>query len=120
MTKTTKQATPTKSPVVLETAGQALTLAFGVNAVCQWEQAHKVGVHECIVRLAQRGQLADLRLLFLAAVGKFHPDITLEELGVVMEDVGVEKVEQAVVDAIEQSSLFSTKAKPRARRGKKA
>lgn len=86
--------------VTFEAAGKSQALRFDVNAICELESAFDCGTDEIAARLGGDGRvprIGDLRQAFRVGLGG---DLTLQEAGEVMAEVGLKRAAELLGEAM--------------------
>lgn len=82
-----------KGEIGLEIAGQAYTLVLNTNALIELQDActpkgRPVSSIEEIYAAVNQGSLRHVRAFFWAALRKYHPELTLEAVGELIDTAG--------------------------------
>lgn len=84
-------ANPLRGEITVEVDGQEYRLVLSLNALVELQ--HAVGKpHVAVFEGAARGDLADIRALFWAALRKHHGDMSLDDVGDWIDRAGLERL----------------------------
>ena len=86
---------------------KSYTLQLDFNALCAVEDLLDTGFEEVVERLQKRPRLAVLRAVFWAGLRTHHKGITVEKAGLLIGEVGADRVRELIDEAF-------TKAFPKA------
>ena len=96
---------PVKGEVTFESGGKSYTFKLGVNAQVMLEQRVKMPLSKFFKqdKLADLG-IADLRMIFWAGLYRQH-QLTEEDVGDIIDDIGPEKVSEIFVQAFDSAKV---------------
>jgi len=93
-------ANPHRGEVNVTALGQEWTLRFGMNEMCVLEAQFDCGFSELMTRLIENPRMTLLRTVFqVAVVG----DISEEDAGTLIDDIGMAEAIQHLIAAVELS-----------------
>lgn len=99
MTKTKRNG------VTIDINGKTYTLVLDVNALCVLENVmsteKKEATYAQVLAMAERGQLVALRAVVWAALRQHHKEVTLEDVGKLIEEIGVGELDAKLKQATE-------------------
>ena len=95
--------------VTFAAQGKTLRLRFGINALCELEEQHDIGMAEIGAKLQDKPRLGFLRSVFAIGLRDEQPDMTDAEAGEIMTDIGMDQVGDLLGKAL--TAAFPT-AKP--------
>lgn len=91
---------PVRGDGAIEIAGKRAVLRFTTNALCAAEEAAGYGVPEMARRLRDGTMfLSDFRALMWAGLLHERPGLTLEAAGMLMDEIGMDELECAILEA---------------------
>jgi hypothetical protein len=93
-----------KGEVDLRVGGKVYTLRYSTNAICVLEAAFDDDVQSIAKRFedAEKGvRMSDVRHFFHAALIDNHPEIGLDEAGLIITDAGIDVAMSAASDAFQ-------------------
>ena len=101
------------------------TVVLDINALCDLEEAFGVedvnGVIEKIASLQERPSLRTIRTMFVVAARQEHPDVTQEDVGRAIQDVGLNAAAELLGDlcaaAFPDAEVDEGASAPKKRRG---
>lgn len=88
-------ANPYRGEVNLQAGDKTYTLVYTINALCDVEEANP-GVNI----LSDFSKISNIRLMALAGLKKYHPEITKANVGDLLQEVGLEEAKIAISEAI--------------------
>ena len=88
-------ANPHRGEVEIKAGEKAYTLVFTINAICDVEEETGADL------LADLTRLSKVRLMLYAGLRTRHPEISRADAGAIIETIGVDVVQQAIVKALE-------------------
>lgn len=88
-----------KGEVSVEADGQRYTLAFSINALCKMEDMFGEAVGD-IATLGNKGKRFNtMRNVFWCALADHHPDLTVDDAGRIITEIGIAKADELVGEA---------------------
>lgn len=75
-----------KGEVAITIGGRAFTLCYSNNAIAELEQVADESIIGLLSRWASGGRLSLLRLMLWGGLRKFHPDLSLIDVGNMLDD----------------------------------
>jgi len=94
-------ANPVKGEVPLEAGGKRYVLVLNTYALASIERRMKMSWPKLIQRAALEGWGVEETLATLqAALYKYHRGMTEEQVGEIVDEVGLEKANEALIEAI--------------------
>src|SRR5262245_54721465 len=96
---------PVKGEVTFESGGKSYTFKLGVNAQVMLEQRVKMPLSKFLKedKLEDLG-ISDLRLIFWAGLHRQH-QLSEEEAGDIIDDIGPERVAEIFLEAFETAKV---------------
>jgi hypothetical protein len=91
-------ANPFKGEVAFEVGEQSYKLCFSANAIIEMEDHFDKTVEEIsnLLRDTDRLRMKNLRAVFWAGLTDHHPGITIKEAGVIITQVGFQRVVELI------------------------
>lgn len=82
-----------RGTVTFEASDKMWTLKFSTNALCELEDELGEGAEQLAAIMARpgTGKIKMLRLILKCALSDNHPDLTLIQVGELIDEVGIEK-----------------------------
>lgn len=93
-----------KGEVSLQVGSETYTMRLSINAMCNLEDSLKRPIDDIISDLSQGNvNMSTLRAIAHATLTDTHKDITLEAVGEIMSEVGVETVVAKLTESLRAS-----------------
>lgn len=114
-----------KRDVVIDVNGKTYVLRINLNTLCLLETALSTPTHEMTFReaieLIDRKSVTATRGLLWASLQAHHPNVTLEDAGNLMQELGgVTGIEKTLADAVAAMAASQTAPTPIAKRTRAA
>lgn len=115
-------ANPHRGDTDIQAGDRSYTLCFSSNAVCEMEEHFDRPIAEIGTMLDAGARFSDLRAVFWHGLRRHHPDLSLEDAGDVMDEVGQDKVGEAIGTAFQRAfpqakGAAGGRARPRKAKG---
>lgn len=94
---------PHKGEFGFEAGGERYTLRFGANVIATMEEDLSLSLVEIGGRMETEMKIGFLRTVFGYGLSRHHPGLTPEQVGDIMDDVGLDKVGGLIGDAFRGS-----------------
>lgn len=97
-----------RGEVSLDGPDGELKLKFTTNAICEFEKLHNKPVLKVFSDIPKKMETPTylIRDMFFAALLEFQPGTTPKDAGNLMDEIGLERVTDAVMDALEASTTI--------------
>lgn len=105
-------ANPHRGEATFTVEGVAYKAVFSTNAFCIAENALDLGTTEIVARLLLKGRVGDARVVLWAALQEHHPDLTLEDVGGLIDALGQEETGAMIGKGVSLAMPALVKAKP--------
>lgn len=87
--------------VKFEALGQSWTLRFGINAWCDLEDRTGLGVTELLEQFQSKPSFNLIRNCLWAGLQEASPDITLKDVGQLVDNLGIPKASALLAPALQ-------------------
>lgn len=97
-------ANPYRGEVSFEASGKTYTMVFTTNAICSLEDESGLSFQEVVAKVELMG-VRGIRKLALAGLSTKHPDLSAEEVGDIIDAVGVPVISDAIISSFNKSAF---------------
>lgn len=110
---------PLKGEVAFEVSGATYTLVYSINSLCTLEDRLDLTVQQIGERMSTAMRLSFLRQVFHGGLTSHHPQVTEEQAGELIQDLGVPRAGELIADAFFKAFADGKEsAAPRPRKAK--
>lgn len=105
-------ANPLRGEVDVQVGDKSYVLRFSINAMVAAESVMGLGISDIIAELQASPKLGTLRTVMWAGLREYQPKITLDAVGDIIGELGLQKAGEIIGDALAKAFPAGDGARP--------